>query len=112
MAGLYDVWKNAEGEEIYTYTIITTEPSSAISFLHDRMPLILDNDEEIDKWLNIEIPFDEVKELMKPYEGKLEIFPVSTFVNKIGNDSEECCKEITKKLEGFFIFIFLFLFFF
>jgi putative SOS response-associated peptidase YedK len=100
MAGLYDIWKNAEGEVLYTYTVVTTNPSSSLSFLHDRMPLILDSDEDIDRWLNVEIPFEEVKSLLRPYEGTLEIFPVSTFVNKIGHDSEECVKPITKKLEA------------
>jgi len=102
MAGLYDVWKTPEGEELYTYTVVTTDPCSSLTFLHDRMPVLLETDEEIDRWLDKEIPFEEVKKLLRPYQGKLEIFPVSTFVSKIGNDTEECCKPITKKLEGAF----------
>ena len=112
MAGLYDVWKNPEGEDVYSYTVITTDPCSSLTFLHDRMPLLLDNDEEIDQWLNVEVPFEEVKKMLLPYKGNLEIFPVSTFVSKLGHDSEECVKPITKKMEGrcsFFLFSLLLL---
>lgn len=45
MAGLYDVWKNAEGNQVFTYTIITiASRGTKLSWLHDRMPVIL-NDE-------------------------------------------------------------------
>jgi len=101
MAGLYDVWKNPEtGEELYSYTVITTDPCPTLTFLHDRMPQLLESDEEIDQWLDVSVPFENVKRLLRPYSGKLDIFPVSTFVNKMGHDSEECVKPITKKLEA------------
>src|SRR6266536_512231 len=33
-AGLYDVWKDAEGKEFLTYTIITTTPNSLMASIH------------------------------------------------------------------------------
>lgn len=48
MAGLYDKWIPADGEEpSYTYTIITTDASKSVDWLHDRMPAVLQNDDEV-----------------------------------------------------------------
>jgi putative SOS response-associated peptidase YedK len=50
-AGLYDVWKDREtGKEMHTYTIITTEPNAVVGEWHDRMPVILQKEDE-DTWL-------------------------------------------------------------
>jgi putative SOS response-associated peptidase YedK len=34
-AGLYDVWKNPEGQEIYSFTIITTQPTVDLKPIHN-----------------------------------------------------------------------------
>ncbi len=39
-AGLYDHWQK-DGDEIYSYTIITTAANEMMSGLHERMPVIL-----------------------------------------------------------------------
>lgn len=39
MAGLFDVWENSEGEAVFSYTILTTRSSSALKWLHHRMPV-------------------------------------------------------------------------
>jgi putative SOS response-associated peptidase YedK len=41
-AGLWDGWKNAEGEWIKTCSILTTTPNAVTATVHDRMPVILD----------------------------------------------------------------------
>lgn len=40
-AGLWDIWKNPDGEAIRSCTIITTEPNDVVVPIHDRMPAIL-----------------------------------------------------------------------
>lgn len=47
MAGLYDIWKSPAGDEIYSYSIITMEANESLSWLHHRMPAILDNEEQV-----------------------------------------------------------------
>jgi putative SOS response-associated peptidase YedK len=37
-AGLWDGWKNAEGQWIKTCSILTTTPNAVTSTVHDRMP--------------------------------------------------------------------------
>lgn len=50
-AGLFDSWHNAEGETMYTYTILTTDSSKKLEWLHDRMPCILRDKESQEMWL-------------------------------------------------------------
>lgn len=90
-AGLWDVVQY-EGEENknYTYTVITTEANKQMSFLHDRMPVILEpGSEQIRTWLSPK-RFEwsrDLQSLLRPYEGELEIYPVNKDVGKVGNDS-------------------------
>jgi putative SOS response-associated peptidase YedK len=51
-AGLYESWRPAPGEKERTFTIITTTPDSLVKPVHNRMPVILD-DEAIDDWLYV-----------------------------------------------------------
>jgi putative SOS response-associated peptidase YedK len=43
-AGIWDGWKNAEGQWIKTCSILTTTPNAVTSSVHDRMPVILHPD--------------------------------------------------------------------
>jgi putative SOS response-associated peptidase YedK len=63
-AGLWDSWKDAHGQPIETYTIITTAANRFMTGMHDRMPAIL-ADGDIDRWLDGSP--EEALELIKPY---------------------------------------------
>jgi putative SOS response-associated peptidase YedK len=105
-AGLWDGWKNAEGQWIRTCSILTTVPNAVTSTVHDRMPVILSRD-SYDLWLdpgmtNVQV----VSELLKPYDARLmRFYPVSFRVNQVGNDDEECSQrvEITESQNRLFI---------
>lgn len=80
-AGIWDRWVSpGNGEIIYSCSIITTTASEALRPVHDRMPVILTGDREYDQWLNAGQPA-VLKELLRPYAGDMEIYPVSTAVN-------------------------------
>ncbi|KAL4587907.1 hypothetical protein LXL04_000784 [Taraxacum kok-saghyz] len=105
-AGLYDSWKNSEGEIQYTFTILTTSSSSTLSWLHDRMPVILGNKVSIDEWLD-GTPSSKFDSLLKPYEeADLVWYPVTSAMGKPSFDGPECIKEIqvkeTKPISMFF----------
>lgn len=51
LAGLWEIWHNSNGDEIRTYTIITTDANDFMSSIHNRMPVILPRD-AYDEWLN------------------------------------------------------------
>ncbi|KAK3682186.1 hypothetical protein B0T22DRAFT_530631 [Podospora appendiculata] len=92
-AGLWDcVQYEGDGNEgkLYTYTVITTDSNKQLRFLHDRMPVILEPGSEAMKtWLD---PArwewsGELQGLLRPFEGALEVYPVSREVGKVGNNS-------------------------
>ncbi|KAJ4295598.1 hypothetical protein N0V90_007611 [Kalmusia sp. IMI 367209] len=92
-AGLYDCVQFDDAEQkLYTYTIITTDSNKQLSFLHDRMPVILDNGSDaIRTWLDpnrTEWSMD-LQSLLKPFEGELECYPVIQDVGKVGNNSPQ-----------------------
>ncbi|KAH7083057.1 hypothetical protein BKA63DRAFT_142511 [Paraphoma chrysanthemicola] len=90
-AGLWDsVQFEDSTEKLYTYTIITTDSNKQLSFLHDRMPVILENGSDaIRTWLDPARTewSKDLQSLLKPYQGSLECYPVSQEVGKVGNNS-------------------------
>ena len=82
-AGLYDVWITPTGEELYTFTIITTEADPFMSRLHNRMPVVLERDLE-DNWLDTGITrASDVLGMLERSAGvTLDAYPVSRLVNK------------------------------
>ena len=90
-AGLWDHWKNPEGEIIESCTILTTSTNELIKPLHARMPVILDI-KDVDLWLDPHITDPEqLKPLYKPYTSeKMEMYPVSDIVNSPKNDIPHC----------------------
>ncbi len=93
-AGLYENWHNSEGKKVDSFTIITTCSNEDVLSLHDRMPVILHN-EEISFWLDPENHSTrELEKLLVPYsEGELEIYPVSEKVNSPRNQGPELIKK-------------------
>jgi len=87
-AGLYDSWKNPEGVEIKSFTIITTEPTVNLRSIHNRMPVILEPKAE-EVWLNPDVTDPgELTPLLHPYAVKaLSFYPVSKAVNRAGVES-------------------------
>ncbi|KAJ0112521.1 hypothetical protein Patl1_01491 [Pistacia atlantica] len=92
-AALYDSWESSEGEIFYTFTILTTSSSSALQWLHDRMPVILGDKGATDVWLNgsSSSKFDM---MLKPYEDSdLVWYPVTPAMGKPSFDGPECIKK-------------------
>ena len=52
------------------FTIVTCPPAPSISYIHDRMPVILGATAEA-PWLDNGIPFRQVAALLRPYSGPL-----------------------------------------
>jgi putative SOS response-associated peptidase YedK len=105
-AGLWDGWKNPEGQWIKTCSILTTTPNAVTSAVHDRMPVILDPG-SYDLWLDPGIQnVAVVSELLKPYDARsMRCYPVSTRINHVANDDGECSRpvEITKAQDRLFV---------
>ncbi len=81
-AGLWDEWMPADADPVATYTIIVCAPNVLAREVHDRMPVIL-RDEDWERWLHGSDPGS----LLKPYAATdLQRHPVSTRVNDAAND--------------------------
>jgi len=93
-AGLWDQWQNPAGLLVYSFTIITTEPNDLIKNIHNRMPVILNKENE-QEWLDQNVKSDRAISLLKPFPSeKMRCFPVSKAVNNVANNSPELILEI------------------
>ncbi len=92
-AGLWDGWKDPSGQWVKSCSILTTTPNALTSAVHDRMPVILDR-ESYDLWLDPGMQnVSSLVELLKPLDARLmRCYPVSTRVNHLANDDEECAR--------------------
>ncbi|GBN08891.1 Embryonic stem cell-specific 5-hydroxymethylcytosine-binding protein [Araneus ventricosus] len=98
MAGLFDVWKSPQEETYYSYSVITLDSSKTMSFVHSRMPAILNGTDEVSMWLDTNrVPTKQAISILKPVE-ELQMHPVSTVVGNSRNNTIECIKPY-KELE-------------
>jgi putative SOS response-associated peptidase YedK len=95
-AGLWEVWRGPDGEEIESCTLLTTAANDLIRPVHDRMPVIL-RPEDYDLWLDREIQQPaRLQSLLRPFDpAAMTFFPVSPRVNSPGNEGPECIAPIT-----------------
>ena len=94
-AGLWETWKSPEEERSESFTIITTSANDFLSDLHNRMPVIL-HEEDYDRWLDEKNDdYENLQELLTSYPGDaMRTYPVSTVVNSPRNDRAECAEEL------------------
>ncbi|GIO57940.1 SOS response-associated peptidase [Paenibacillus cineris] len=94
-AGLYDTWKSPEGEHITSCTIITTTPNALTEKVHDRMPVILGED-ELKIWLDPGVSDkDLLQGLLQPYDAEdMYTYPVSNSVGNVRNQGADLIEEI------------------
>jgi len=82
VAGIASVWKRGEAP-IATFAVVTTAANGTMSPIHDRMPVILD-DNGVDRWLD---PDDQPEDLLQPAaDDLLEMWEVATEVNDGRNE--------------------------
>jgi putative SOS response-associated peptidase YedK len=89
-AGLWEEWVNKEtGEVLPTFAIITTEANELVRRIHDRMPVILQPEEE-KVWLSEQPDREKHLSLLRPFPtDQLKMYPVSTLVNSPRNNVPE-----------------------
>ncbi len=89
-AGVWETWKDVEGKEIKTYSIITTDPNKEMRGVHNRMPVILDQKDEA-SWLEpSHTSREDVEPFLHPYDDNgLDMFEVSSDVNVTRNNEEK-----------------------
>jgi putative SOS response-associated peptidase YedK len=84
MAGLYERWRNDEGDLIDSCTIVTTPANDLLRPVHDRMPMIVARDAYA-RWLD---PANaDVADLIAPFPSEqMAYYPISSRVNSVHHD--------------------------
>jgi putative SOS response-associated peptidase YedK len=100
LAGLWDAWfDDSTGEEVETFTIVTTAAHPGLKFLHHRQPVML-NPTEAHWWLDMATGLDQLETLFDSnLPQTLEVVPVSTYVNNARNKDERCVQPIAPAFE-------------
>jgi putative SOS response-associated peptidase YedK len=84
LAGLLGRW-----EDRMAATILTTTPNADIAALHNRMPVVL-SDDDAATWVLEELSLDQVAGFLKPcLDGWLRLAPASPLVNDVRNQGPE-----------------------
>ncbi len=89
-AGLWEIWKDPEGDLVRSCTIITTEANDLLRPVHPRMPVILPRELE-EFWLDGEVTDPAaLSDVLVPFqEEEMEVYQVSSLVNKATNNGPE-----------------------
>ncbi len=87
LAGIYESWNPAPETRERTFAIVTTRANESMAPIHDRMPVVL-SDDQADAWLNPKEahPVDLKRLLAPPPEEWLAVRPVSPLLNSPKND--------------------------
>jgi putative SOS response-associated peptidase YedK len=80
-AGLWDVWKDEGGKELYSFSIITTVANQLLTKLgQERQPVILQRNREL-AWLNNNLPLADAIRYLYPYPAHLmNAYPVANTI--------------------------------
>lgn len=94
MAGLWEAWGPDE-DPLFSVTLLTTDANEELRGIHDRMPVILGSAEEWDRWIDPAVPSEALTDLLRPYPSEeMHGYPVSTYVNKPGNEGASCIEPV------------------
>lgn len=96
-AGLWESWTAAQdgggvakGEQVESFTIITTSANPKIHPIHPRMPVILP-EQAHDTWLAPDAAPAALQRLLRPHPPEdMAFYRVGTHVNNVRNDDAAC----------------------
>jgi putative SOS response-associated peptidase YedK len=92
-AGLWTYWRpkdDPDAERVATCTIITTSANATVRPVHDRMPVILSDEESQATWLDRDLDEDGVRDLLRPLpDDRLRVTPANPLVNNVANEGPE-----------------------
>jgi putative SOS response-associated peptidase YedK len=98
MAGLWERWRDPDGEIVETCCLLTTSANPVLAPVHDRMPVTLDR-EGIARWLDpAETDSRGLTDLLVPAPpARLRGHPVSTAVSSVRNDDARNIEPVADK---------------
>ena len=99
MAGLWEHWLGADGSELESMTILTTQANPAMAALHDRMPVVIQPD-DYPNWLDCRSGTAEfTADLLRPApEDFFQFRKVTRNLNNVRNEGPALIEEETPRL--------------
>ena len=100
LAGIWDHWEGKQGEVIESVAIITTSANELMRPIHDRMPVILE-EEDVAEWIAAATKFEKALTMLKPCSAeRMVAYPVSSLVNSARHDGPECVARVGQMMPG------------
>ena len=91
-AGVWESWRAPDGEVLRTFAILTTSANATMWVLHERMPVILE-EQDWSAWLG-EVDGDAAGLMQPAGDGVVHLWQVSWAVNSVRNDGAELLDRI------------------
>ncbi|MBX8824635.1 SOS response-associated peptidase [Ochrobactrum sp. SFR4] len=100
---LMETWVSGDGSQMDTAAILTTASNNALSYIHDRLPLVIQPEDYLE-WLDCKRNrAKDVQHLLRPVQDDFfEAIPVSDKINNaryFGTDVHEPVEELTVSQE-------------
>lgn len=95
MAGIYNTYTKSDGTKVHTTLIITTQSNELMKNIHDRMPVII-KENDIKNWFDPHSEHEKnINDLLNPYDPNfMEVYRVSKKVNDTTNDDDSLIQKI------------------
>ncbi|MEE8365211.1 MAG: SOS response-associated peptidase [Gammaproteobacteria bacterium] len=94
MAGIWEHWQDAAGNEIQSCAIITTEANHSMSDIHHRMPVHITPD-NYNAWLDCSSEKTDIPDaLIRDTSPRYQYYAVNTTVNNARNEGRDLIKEL------------------
>ncbi|KAF8417007.1 hypothetical protein L210DRAFT_3511575 [Boletus edulis BED1] len=96
---------SGQSQSTYTFAIVTTDASRAMSWLHDRQPVILSSADEINRWLDTSSRTwsSDLARLLHPWEdttAPLQCYQVPKELGKVGTESPKFIEPVAERKDG------------
>lgn len=89
-AGLWETWQGMDDRTLESFCILTGGANELVAEIHDRMPIILKEEDALN-WLDPRAQPGQLKAMLHPFAAeRMETYPVSKRVNRPENEGPEC----------------------
>jgi putative SOS response-associated peptidase YedK len=94
-AGIWSAVHDAQGRQVITFAIITTDANALVAEVHNRMPVILHLDDEA-AWVSPESSPEHAQALLQPFPANLmSVYEVSSKVNSPANNTPDILQRVS-----------------
>jgi putative SOS response-associated peptidase YedK len=93
-ATVWETWRKSATEQVDCFCIVTTEANTVVAPYHKRMPFIVEPN-DYDTWLDPMTSEDVLTGILnRPGSQRMEVYEVSSFVNKASNEDPKCVEAV------------------